>query len=145
MAKVKKASLSNALVSAGMGVVGGMAANLVDTKLMSTSGVYTKAGVKAAVGVALPMLVGGSITESLGASMVGVAGYQLAEELLGESNSGSGSGDNSGDTPGSHGLGLTPSYASAAMNGAKNEWIKSHTKAAAVTGTQENNISTAAM
>lgn len=143
MAKVKKASLSNALVSAGMGVVGGMAANLVDTKLMSTSSVYTKAGVKAAVGVALPMVLGGSITESLGASMVGVAGYQLAEELLGEStgdNSGSGSGDNTG----AHGLGLTPSYASAAMNGAKNEWIKSHTKAA-VTGTQENNISTAKM
>lgn len=141
MAKVKKASLSNALVSAGMGVVGGMAANLVDTKLMSTSGVYTKAGVKAAVGVALPMLVGGSITESLGASMVGVAGYQLAEELLGEST-----GDNSGTKdPANAGLGLTPSYASAAMNGAKNEWIKSHTKAAAVTGTQENNISTAAM
>ena len=84
MAKVKKASLSNALVSAGMGVVGGMAANLVDTKLMSTSSVYTKAGIKAAVGVALPMVLGGSITESLGASMVGVAGYQLAEELLGE-------------------------------------------------------------
>lgn len=142
MAKVKKASLSNALVSAGMGVVGGMAANLVDTKLMSTSSVYTKAGVKAAVGVALPMVLGGSITESLGASMVGVAGYQLAEELLGEST-----GDNSGtkdDTAGAAGLGLTPSYASAAMNGAKNEWIKSHTKAA-VTGTQENNISTAKM
>ena len=144
MAKVKKASLSNALVSAGMGVVGGMAANLVDTKLMSTSSVYTKAGVKAAVGVALPMVLGGSITESLGASMVGVAGYQLAEELLGDSNSGSGSGDSSGSESGTHGLGLTPSYASAAMNGAKNEWIKSHTKAA-VTGTQENNISTTTM
>lgn len=140
MAKVKKASLSNALVSAGMGVVGGMAANLVDTKLMSTSSVYTKAGVKAAVGVALPMVLGGSITESLGASMVGVAGYQLAEELLGEST-----GDNSGTPdPANAGLGLTPSYASAAMNGAKNEWIKSHTKAA-VTGTQENNISTTTM
>lgn len=142
MAKLKKASLSNALVSAGMGVVGGMAANLVDTKLMSTSSVYTKAGVKAAVGVALPMVLGGSITESLGASMVGVAGYQLAEELLGESTGGnSGTKD---DTAGAAGLGLTPSYASAAMNGAKNEWIKSHTKAA-VTGTQENNISTTTM
>lgn len=140
MAKVKKASLSNALVSAGMGVVGGMAANLVDTKLMSTSSVYTKAGVKAAVGVALPMVLGGSITESLGASMVGVAGYQLAEELLGEST-----GDNSGTPdPANAGLGLTPSYSAAAMNGAKNEWIKSHTKAA-VTGTQESNISTATM
>ena len=140
MAKVKKASLSNALVSAGMGVVGGMAANLVDTKLMSTSGVYTKAGVKAAVGVALPMLVGGSITESLGASMVGVAGYQLAEELLGEST-----GDKSGTPdPANAGLGLTPSYSAAAMNGAKNEWIKSHTKAA-VNGTQESNISTTTM
>lgn len=141
MAKVKKASLSNALVSAGMGVVGGMAANLVDSKLMSTSSVYTKAGVKAAVGVALPMVLGGSITESLGASMIGVAGYQLAEELLGESTGNSGTKD---DTAGAAGLGLTPSYSAAAMNGAKNEWIKSHTKAA-VTGTQESNISTATM
>ena len=141
MAKVKKASLSGALVSAGMGVVGGMAANLVDTKLMSTSGVYTKAGVKAAVGVALPMLVGGSVTESLGASMIGVAGYQLAEELLGEST-----GDNSGTPdPANAGLGLTPSYNAAVMGtGAKNEWIKSHTKTA-VSGTNENNVSTTSM
>ena len=138
MAKFKKASLSGALVSAGMGVVGGMAANLVDTKLMSTSGVYTKAGVKAAVGVALPMLVGGSVTESLGASMIGVAGYQLAEELLGESSD-----DNSGAK--TEGLGLTPSYNAALMGtGAKNEWIKSHTKTA-VSGTNENNVSTTSM
>ena len=138
MAKVKKASLSGALVSAGMGVVGGMAANLVDTKLMSTSGVYTKVGVKAAVGVALPMLVGGSITESLGASMIGVAGYQLAEELLGESSD-----DNAGAK--TEGLGLPPSYSAALMGtGAKNEWIKSHTKTA-VSGTNENNVSTTSM
>ena len=141
MAKIKKSSLGDTLIGAGVGVVGGIAANLIDSKVMDQSSAYTKAGVKAAIGVALPMLIGGTITESLGASMIGVAGYQLATEFGLDDNSNSGSG-----TPGTGAL--TPSY-SAALMGARENWIEAHAKPGAaatkVAGTQENNIKTTTM
>lgn len=142
MAKIKKSSLGDTLIGAGVGVVGGIAANLIDSKVMDQSSAYTKAGVKAAIGVALPMLIGGTITESLGASMIGVAGYQLATEFGLDDSGNSGSG-----TPGTGAL--TPSY-SAALMGARENWIEAHSKANAapatkVAGTQENNIKTTTM
>lgn len=143
MAKIKKSSLGDTLIGAGVGVVGGIAANLIDSKVMDQSSAYTKAGVKAAIGVALPMLIGGTITESLGASMIGVAGYQLATEF-GLDNSGSGSGSGSGAPAAGA---LTPAY-SAALMGARENWIDAHSKAKAATkvaGTQENNIKTTTM
>lgn len=142
MAKIKKSSLGDTLIGAGVGVVGGIAANLIDSKVMDQSSAYTKAGVKAAIGVALPMLIGGTITESLGASMIGVAGYQLATEFgLDDSSS------NGGNNPGTGAL--TPSY-SAALMGARENWIEAHARANAapatkVAGTQENNIKTTTM
>jgi hypothetical protein len=142
MAKIKKSSLGDTLIGAGVGVVGGIAANLIDSKVMDQSSAYTKAGVKAAIGVALPMLIGGTITESLGASMIGVAGYQLATEFGLDDNS-----SNGGNAPAAGAL--TPSY-SAALMGARENWIEAHSKANAapatkVAGTQENNIKTTTM
>ena len=142
MAKIKKSSLGDTLIGAGVGVVGGIAANLIDSKVMDQSSAYTKAGIKAAIGVALPMLIGGTITESLGASMIGVAGYQLATEF-GLDNSSNGESSSPGTGA------LTPSY-SAALMGARENWIEAHSKANAapatkVAGTQENNIKTTTM
>ena len=142
--KKKKGSIGGAVLNAGVGVAGGVVANLVDANLLSSQDNTIKAAVKAGVGALLPMFIGGSVVEALSASMIGVAGYQLAGTIgIGEEVSlgGSASAESAAATAG---LGITPSYRSASMAG--NAWVKSHAqKKSQVAGTVDANLATTTM
>lgn len=94
------------LMSIAGGIVGGMAAKLVEkfTKKEDSENNYLSVGIQAAAGAAISAFAKNSLLKSAGAGMVGVAGYCLAKELqIGESD------DDTTTTPATSGIGLLPS------------------------------------
>lgn len=145
MAKFRKKSIANTLIEAATGVVGGVAANLVDSKLLLDQSTYVKAGVKAAAGALLPVLIPNKMVESAGAAMVGVAGYQLAGPLgIGETIYMAKVGkDADGNATTSYVAGQPTSFKATVAGG--RSWVKSRTTATAskVNGTAANESATA--
>lgn len=93
------------LMSIAGGIVGGMAAKLVEkfTKKEDSENNYLSVGIQAAAGAAISAFAKNSLLKSAGAGMVGVAGYCLAKELqIGES-------DDDTTTTATSGIGLLPS------------------------------------
>lgn len=94
------------LMSIAGGIVGGMAAKLVEkfTKKEDSENNYLSVGIQAAAGAAISAFAKNSLLKSAGAGMVGVAGYCLAKELqIGESD------DDTTTTTATSGIGLLPS------------------------------------
>lgn len=117
------------------GLAGGVVAKVVEnyTVKEDQENNYLTIGVQAAVGAALSALVKNNAIKAAGASMVGVAGYNLAKELN------IGSDDNDTDTttaPQTSGIGLLPAQmaiasaskyrSKSAIKGTEKEPVKSN-------------------
>lgn len=86
------------------GVAGGVVAKVVEkfTKKEDQENNYLTIGVQAAVGAAISAFVKNNAVKAAGAGMVGVAGYNLANELnIGDS-------DDDTEAPKESGIGLLP-------------------------------------
>lgn len=86
------------------GVAGGVVAKVVEkfTKKEDQDNNYLTIGVQAAVGAAISAFVKNNAVKAAGAGMVGVAGYNLANELnIGDS-------DDDTEAPKESGIGLLP-------------------------------------
>lgn len=89
------------------GIAGGVVAKVVEnfTTKEDQENNYLTIGVQAVAGAAISALVKNNAIKAAGASMVGVAGYNLAKELnIGESDET----DTTNNTPASSGIGLLP-------------------------------------
>lgn len=116
------------------GIAGGVVARVVEnfTTKEDQENNYLTIGVQAVAGAALSALVKNNAIKAAGASMVGVAGYNLAKEL----NIGDGSTDDTTVTPpAASGIGLLPAqmaiasatkYRSKAIKGTEKEPVKSN-------------------
>ena len=118
------------------GVAGGVVAKVVEkfTKKEAQDNNYLTIGVQAAVGAAISAFVKNNAVKAAGAGMVGVAGYNLANELnIGDS-------DDDTEAPKESGIGLLPAQMAIASAATAKKYPLKGIKGTAEKQTQKNNV-----
>ena len=90
---------------------------------------YVKAGILAAGGAALSAFVGGDLVKGVGSGMIGLAGAQIAAELLGSDISSTKGVGSSPWQAGVNAVGILPSQRTIGTLGNSSEWIRQRTAA----------------
>lgn len=121
------------------GVAGGVVAKVVEkfTKKEDQENNYLTIGVQAAVGAAISAFVKNNAVKAAGAGMVGVAGYNLANEL----NIGDSDDDTDTGSPKESGIGaLLPAQMAIASAATATKYHSKGIKGTAEKQTQKNNV-----
>lgn len=118
------------------GVAGGVVAKVVEkfTKKEDQENNYLTIGVQAVAGAAISAFVKNNAVKAAGAGMVGVAGYNLANELnIGDS-------DDDTEAPKESGIGLLPAQMAIASAATAKKYPLKGIKGTAEKQTQKNNV-----